>query len=112
MLIPKHIKTHAEKTPNGFILNGEKTYLTNGPIADLFIVIAITGHQSGKSQFTAFIVPKDTPGLTVTDPIDFPFLRPSPHGGILLNDCCIKSEQVLGNPGEAYDKMVLPFSDH
>ncbi len=106
---PKHIKTSGEKFSKGFRLNGEKTYLTNGPIADLFIVIAVTGQQSGKKQFTAFIVPKDSPGLKVTDPIDFPFLRPCPHGGILLKDCMVKPEQVLGNPGEAYDKMVLPF---
>jgi len=106
---PKHIKTTAKKTSDGYLLNGEKTYLTNGPIADLFIVIAVTGQQSGKNQFTAFIVPKDSPGLQVTDPIDFPFLRPSPHGGILLNDCMIRPEQVFGNIGKAYEQMVLPF---
>jgi acyl-CoA dehydrogenase len=106
---PKHLKTIAKKMHDGFCLNGEKTYLTNGPIADFFIVIAITGQATGKNQFTAFIIPKDTPGLTITEPIDFPFLRPSPHSGILLKDCMIKPEQVLGNPGEAYAKMVLPF---
>jgi acyl-CoA dehydrogenase len=106
---PKHIKTSAKKISAGFCLNGEKTYLTNGPIADLFIVIAITGQASGKNRFTAFIVPKDTPGLNITDPINFPFLHPSPHGGILLKDCMVKPEQVLGNSGAAYTKMVLPF---
>ena len=112
---PKHIKTTAKKisaekkTSDGYLLNGEKTYLTNGPIANFFIVIAITGQQSGKNQFTAFIVPKDTPGLKVTDPIDFPFLRPCPHGGILLTDCMVSQEQVLGNIGDAYEQMVLPF---
>lgn len=106
---PKHIKTTAKKTSNGYLLNGEKTYLTNGPIADLFIVIAVTGQQSGKNQFTAFIVPKDSPGLQVTDPIDFPFLRPCPHGGILLNDCMVRPNQVFENIGNAYEQMVLPF---
>lgn len=106
---PKHIKTSAKKVSAGFCLNGEKTYLTNGPIADLFIVIAISDQSFGKNRFTAFIVHKGTPGLNVTDPINFPFLRPSPHGGIHLKDCLVKPEQVLGNFGEAYDKMVLPF---
>lgn len=106
---PKHIKSSAKKVSDGFCLNGDKTYLTNGPIADFFVVIAITGQAYAKNQFTAFILSKDTPGLNVTAPINFPFLRPSPHGGIHLKDCMVKPEQVLGYPGEAYDKMVLPF---
>ena len=81
---PKHIKTSAKKVSAGFCLNGEKTYLTNGPIADLFIVIAITGQASGKNRFTAFIVHKEHLGLNGTEPYYFPFLWPPPQCGIHL----------------------------
>ena len=106
---PKHLATTAEKTPDGYVLNGEKTYLTNGPIADIFVVIAITGLLSGRKQFTAFIVSKDTPGFKKTGPLDLPFLHPCPHGGIRLSDCRVTSAQILGDIGDAYEKMVLPF---
>jgi acyl-CoA dehydrogenase len=106
---PKHLATSAEKKSGGYVINGEKTYLTNGPRADLFVVIVITGVLSGKKQFTAFIVPKDTPGLEKTGPMDFPFLHPCSHGGIRLNNCLAASDQILGEIGTAYEKMVLPF---
>lgn len=106
---PKHIKTSAEKVSDGYLLNGEKTYLTNGPMADFFIVIAVTGKIAGKNRFTAFIIPKDSPGLEVTDPLILPFLHPCPHGGIRLNNCRVTPEQMLGAPGSAYPDMVLPF---
>ena len=106
---PKHLATTAEAVSGGFVLNGEKTYLTNAPLADLFIVVAVTGNVDGKKQFTAFLTPKSTPGLTLSPPLDFPFLRPSPHGGIVLKDCTVGPGQILGIPGRAYDDLVLPF---
>jgi len=106
---PKHLATTAEPVSGGFILNGEKTYLTNAPLADLFIVIAVTGNMDGKKQFSALLLPKNTPGLTLSPPLDFPFLHPAPHGGIVLKDCAVASSEVLGTPGHAYDDLVLPF---
>ena len=106
---PKHLSTTADKTSEGYILNGEKTYLTNGPMADLFVVVAVSGTTSGKKQFTAFIVSKTTPGLAITPPLQFPFLHPCPHGGIRLDNCRVNQEQILGEPGKAYEKIVLPF---
>ncbi len=106
---PKHLATTAEAVSDGFMLNGEKTYLTNAPLADLFIVIAVTGNADGKKQFTAFLVPKSTPGLTLSAQIAFPFLHPSPHGGIVLKNCTVASGQILGKLGCAYEDLVLPF---
>jgi alkylation response protein AidB-like acyl-CoA dehydrogenase len=109
---PKHLKTTAEGREGFFILNGEKSYLTNGPIANLFIVIAITGIEDGRKRFTAFLVPAETKGLQRTEPIRFPFLRPSPHGGIMLQNCSLPSSNILGNQGTAYEEMVIPFREY
>ncbi len=108
---PKHLKTVAEEHIDGFTLNGEKTYLTNGPIADLFIVVAVTGIDSGKKQYTAFMVPKTAKGLELTDPIKIPFFKPSPHGGIVMKECTVPKESILGNRDTIYEDLVLPFRD-
>jgi hypothetical protein len=108
---PKYIKTIAEPVNGGFCITGEKTYLTNGPIADIFIVIAVTGHESDKKAFTAFLVRRDTLGLTVSDPLTLPILRPSPHGGIILNNCFVGCESILGNLGDAYETILKPFRE-
>jgi alkylation response protein AidB-like acyl-CoA dehydrogenase len=106
---PAHVKTWAERKGDCFVLNGEKAYLTNGPIADLFIVLAVTGIEAKRKQFTAFLVPGDAQGLERTKPIQFAFLRPSPHGGIILKNCSVPSSSIIGNEGSAYEEMALPF---
>ncbi|MDY6854990.1 MAG: acyl-CoA dehydrogenase family protein [Thermodesulfobacteriota bacterium] len=108
---PKYIETSANRQGDSFVLNGEKTYLTNGPIADLFIVIGITEVSEGKKRFTAFIVPKETEGLSLTEPMKLDFFRPAPHGGIVLSRCLVPASNILGKEGFAYEKMVKPFRD-
>lgn len=107
---PKYLKTTAEPREGRYILNGEKTYLTNGPIASVFIVIAVTDNTGGRKRFTAFLVPKDTPGLMV-NAMDLPFLKPCPHAGLTLENCSVPRENILGAPGQAYEDMVLPFRE-
>jgi acyl-CoA dehydrogenase len=106
---PKHLKSTAEKSGEGFLLTGQKTYLTNGPIADLFVIIAVTGQASGWKRFSAFIVPKDNPGLEVLPPLSIPFFKPAPHGSIHFEDCAVPAEALLGTEGSAYEDLVLPM---
>lgn len=108
---PKYIKTTAEPFNGGFRITGEKTYLTNGPIADIFIVIAVTGHESYKKALTAFLVERNAPGLSVAEPLKLQILRPSPHGGIILNNCMVGRESVFGNVGDAYETIIKPFRE-
>ncbi len=108
---PKHLKTVAEEHLDRYTLNGEKTYLTNGPIADLFVVIAITGYDSEKKLFSAFIVPKETKGVEITKPIKIPFFRPAPHSGIILTDCSVPEDSMIGRKNTIFDDLVLPFRD-
>ncbi len=108
---PKYLSTEADCIQGRYRINGEKTYLTNAPMAGLFIVIAVTKKTESKKGFTAFLVPRDTPGLTLTDPMELPFLRPSPHGGILLRNCRVEADAVLGYLNTAYETMVRPFRE-
>ncbi len=106
---PKHLKTRASARDGSFSISGEKAYLTNGPIADLYVVLAITGEEEGRKSFTAFIVPSDAPGLARTPLLDLGFLRPCPHGGIVLDGCVVPGESIIGPKGRAYADISLPF---
>jgi len=108
---PKHLSTRATKDGNGYILNGEKTYLTNGPMAGLYIVIAVTDDSGPRRGFTAFLLPRETAGLTVSSPMTVPFLKPAPHGGIQLSECPVSGGAVLGKEHSAYEDMVIPFGE-
>ena len=108
---PKYLKTTAVENGSDYRLTGTKTYLTNGPIADIFIVIAVTDAGGPQKRYTAFLIPKATPGLTIEAPMALPFLRPAPHGTIRLENCPAEASQILGPAGSAYDTLVLPFRE-
>lgn len=108
---PKLLSTRADKHDNMFTLTGEKTYLTNGPIADVFIVIALTDGTSPQKRFTAFIVPRNARGVTVTPLPSMNFLKPSPHCGLRLDDCRLHPDSLLGKEGTAWTDMVVPLGE-
>jgi alkylation response protein AidB-like acyl-CoA dehydrogenase len=108
---PKMLTTQAQKNKTSYVLNGEKTYLTNGPIADIFIVVAVTDDQTPQKRFTAFIVPHTTEGISVMPPLAINFLKPSPHGGIKLENCLIEPESILGKEGSAWPDIVVPLGE-
>ncbi|MFO7570370.1 MAG: acyl-CoA dehydrogenase family protein [Smithellaceae bacterium] len=108
---PKMIITSAEKRDKCYVLSGEKTYLTNGPIAGIFIVVAVTDPNPAQKRFTAFIVPRNHEGLKVTPPMPMNFLKPSPHSGIVLTDCLVPKRAILGEEGGAWRDMVVPIGD-
>lgn len=108
---PKFLKTSAVPRDGGWILNGEKAMLSNGPLAGLFVALAVTGGTEKKKSFGTFLVPADAPGLTRTEPTDLKALHPSPHGGIILKDCFIPPEAALGDTTDAYRRLALPFRE-
>lgn len=109
---PSNFKTTAEKNNENYIINGRKDFLTNGPIADLFVVFAPTDSNLRNKNLTAFIIPKDTDGLSVLEPIDVRFLNPSPHCSIILDRCSISSHHILGKEGLAYENIVKSWRDY
>src|SRR5690606_16785252 len=84
---------------------------TNGPIAGVFIVVAITDDTTPQKGFTAFIVPRTTEGVTVTQAMALNFLKPSPHGGLKLENCRNGRKSVLGKEGKAWQDMVVPMGE-
>lgn len=108
---PKNLTTKATRQGRSYCLQGEKRYLTNGPIADIFIVIAVTDESSPRKAFTAFLVPRNTPGLTVLPPMSLNFLKSSPHGAINMNQCQLKQQALLGAEGKAWQDMVVPLGE-
>lgn len=108
---PKLLSSTATYDGNCYKLNGEKTYLTNAPIAGLFIVIAITGEEQKQKKFSAFLVSSSDSGVIVKPRMKFDFLKPSPHGGIGLQDCHVSASNMLGEKDTAYPNIVIPFSD-
>ncbi|MFH1078951.1 MAG: acyl-CoA dehydrogenase family protein [Pseudomonadota bacterium] len=108
---PKYMRTSAFRDGDDWILTGEKSFLTNGPLAGLFVVLAVSATEGGKKQMTAFLIPRKTPGLSLTDPFHLDFLKPSPHCGIRLDACRISSDQMLGSQGDAFERISKPFRD-
>lgn len=108
---PKRLSTRADRNGDGYILNGEKTYVTNGPYAELFIILAITAVENGRKAFTAFIVPKDTTGLIIKPMKGFDALAPSSHCGLILDDCYIPESYILGEKGDAFNSISKPFRE-
>jgi acyl-CoA dehydrogenase len=108
---PKLLTSTAVPEGNCYKLNGEKTYLTNGPVAGLFIVVAITGEDQQQKKFSAFLVPGSEEGVRVSPQMKIDFLKPSPHGGIKLHECCVPASSMLGEKDTAYTNIVIPFSD-
>ncbi len=106
---PKHLTTRAVEADGTVTIDGEKSFITNGPLADLFIVIATTGVKEGRNLFSALAVPRTTPGLIPGTPLDMKFLRPCPHSTLTLEQCRVKADRITGKPGLAYESMVVPF---
>lgn len=105
---PKHLTSTAFPGPGGYRLTGEKTYITNGPIADLFVVIAVSRTTAKRKYFSALLVPRNLSDLEVLPPLEIPFFKPAPHGGIRFKDLNVPPDALLGPQDYAYDNIVLP----
>lgn len=108
---PKYLKTFAEPDGSGYRITGEKNFVTNAPLADMFIVLAVADRDGDRKHFSAFLVPRDTQGLSMGDSLNIGFLHPCPHAGIILDRCPVPAEAVLGKQGSAYEDMVLVFRE-
>lgn len=96
------LKTTAVKKGDKYILNGSKHYITNGPIADVFTVMAVTDRDKGAKGITSFIIEKDFPGFVVGKTEEKMGLRGSHSSEIFFEDCEVPVENVLGTEGLGY----------
>ena len=90
---PASLKTRAEKIPNGYRLRGEKTWITNSPVADVFIVWAKSDAHEGKTR--GFILEKGAPGLSAPPIHGKLSLRASATGGIVMTDAEVGEDALL-----------------
>ena len=90
----------AEPADGHVVLNGEKTWISNGGIADFYVVFARSGDAPGAGGISAFIVDADTAGLDVAERIDV--MAPHPLARLQFTDCRVPLSQRLGGSGEGF----------
>ncbi|HJP21490.1 MAG TPA: hypothetical protein QF861_08025, partial [Alphaproteobacteria bacterium] len=74
-----------------------------------FVVVAVTGETDGLKRFSGFIVEKPRPGLELVAGAEVDFLRPSPHGGIVMRDCAVPADSMVGEEGSALKAIFRRF---
>jgi acyl-CoA dehydrogenase len=103
-----NMDTSATRDGGEYILNGEKTWISNGGIAGLYTVFARTGEAPGARGLSAFIVPDDTLGLEVTERLDV--IAPHPLARLRFNDMRVPADAMIGAPGEGF-KIAMAVLD-
>lgn len=96
------LRTRAEKKEGRWVLNGTKTFITNGAIADAAIVYAKTDPKSGHAGISAFVVDKGTPGFSVGQSFHKMGMRSSPTSELIFEDCELPEENLLGQEGNGF----------
>lgn len=93
----------AHRDGSGWVLNGTKTFISNGSCADLFVTFARTSESEGSERaLSAFLVPADAPGVRVTRELEKAGLRGAPMGEIQFSDVRLDADQLLGREGAGY----------
>jgi acyl-CoA dehydrogenase len=95
-----NIATSAMRDRDQWVLVGEKTYISNGGIADFYVTFARTGEGEGARGLSTFIVPADADGLSVAERIEV--IAPHPLARITYDNVRIPSDAIIGEPGEGF----------
>ncbi|MCO5080774.1 MAG: acyl-CoA dehydrogenase family protein [Rhizobiaceae bacterium] len=90
----------ATRDGDHYVLSGEKTWISNGGIADLYTVFARTGEAPGAKGISCFLVPADTPGLIVAERIEV--VAPHPLARLAFEDCRVPVSAMIGRPGDGF----------
>jgi len=101
------IATRARRDGNTWVVDGEKTWISNGGIAHFYCVFARTG-AAGTRGISAFVVPADAPGLVIAERIDI--VAPHPLARIEFNSCRLPSDALLGGEGDGF-KLAMRTLD-
>ena len=90
----------ARRDGDGWVLNGEKTWISNGGIADFYVVFARTGEGPGAKGLSAFVVPADAPGLRVAERLET--MAPHPLARLAFEGARLPADAITGAPGEGF----------
>lgn len=105
------LQARAEKRGDEYVLNGQKLWITNAKEAGIFLVFATLDPAAGYKGITAFIVEKDFPGFTVGKKEDKLGIRASSTCELILEDCRVPAENVLGEPGKGYKIAIETLNE-
>jgi alkylation response protein AidB-like acyl-CoA dehydrogenase len=94
--------TMALRAGEGFVLNGSKTFITNGGIADIAVVMAVTDKAKGKHGISAFVVERGTPGFRCGRKLDKLGVRSSDTSELFFEDCRVPAESLVGREGQGF----------
>ncbi|WP_339775981.1 acyl-CoA dehydrogenase family protein [uncultured Thalassospira sp.] len=103
-----NITLSATRDGDSFVLNGEKTWISNGGIAGFYVVFARTGEGDGAKGLSAFIVPGDTPGLEIAERLET--IAPHPLARLKFTDCRIPASNRIGSGGQGF-KIAMSVLD-
>ena len=95
----------AHKEGSSYVLNGSKTWISNGGIADFYTVFARTGEAPGARGISAFVIDADTPGLQIAERIDL--IAPHPQATLRFENCEVAESQRIGEPGQGFKIAMM-----
>ncbi|MFQ6006926.1 MAG: isovaleryl-CoA dehydrogenase [Woeseia sp.] len=110
------MRTIAVRNGDGYVLNGSKMWITNGPEADVFVVYAITDRDAGNRGVSAFVVERESAGLSTPQKLDKFGMRGSDTSEVLFENCHVPETNMLATPGKGaailmsgldYERLVL-----
>jgi len=103
------LRTRAVKKGDAYVINGSKTYITNGVQADFVTLLARTSDDPGYHSFSLFIVPKDRPGFSVGRKLDKVGMRSSDTAELFFEDVKVPCENLIGREGDGFIYQMQQF---
>lgn len=103
------LKTVAKKEGDYYILNGSKTYITNGTQADFLTLLARTSDEPGYHSFSLFVVPTDLPGFNISKKLDKMGMRSSDTAELFFDNMKIPAQNLIGEEGEGFIYQMQQF---
>lgn len=100
------VTTTAQADGDGWVINGLKTWITNAPLSDFFTVLCQTDPAAGLRGLNFFFVPRDTPGLSVSDKFETLGTRTTEIAEVSFTDCRVPGEYLLGKPGKGLGALL------
>jgi acyl-CoA dehydrogenase len=100
--------TTATRVQGGWLIEGEKTWISNGGIADVYVLFARTGEAPGARGLSAFLLPADTPGLEIAERLEV--IAPHPLATLRLRGMVLPEDALIGAPGDGF-KLAMSVLD-
>ena len=101
------LRTEARRDGGSFVLRGEKSFITNAPIADVFVIFARIAGAPHDGKIRAFVLERGDGGVTTSPPYDKMGMRSSPTGSIFLDEVRVDADRLLGDPEESGKRAAV-----